>query len=208
MNSDEIYSIKSNVTEKLTEETYLDWSSDMLLLLSTKGLDEYVFEQKVKIISKSSEEYKETCRKIVGTTDCFYNDGATVEDIKNDNKVKYFMKKIGLLEKTHKKGNEERKISYKQELEEMKFDKEGDIDLYLSNMENIFENLKDLGDEPSEESKYNYLYNSLPKSVIHETGLVAYQDNWENCKKCLIERYPRIKRLNKIREKQNKAKGE
>jgi len=44
-------------------------------------------------------------------------------------------------------------------------------------METTFEKLIDLGENISDNRKFNYLFNSLPPDIINATNIISYQDN-------------------------------
>jgi len=72
-------------------------------------------------------------------------------------------------------------MNLKKELDQMTFNKNDDIEMFISNMCNIFNKLKDLNEEVSAKLKFNYLYNSLSKEVAQETDIIMFQDKWDEC---------------------------
>jgi len=194
----------------------------MELLLVTHELESYIYEDNVKMIHKSDSEYEEGCIPIMCTKDLYYAKGVTKKQIKNDAMTKRIISlnlddsikiKIDfrtksahqvwkLIESTYLESEEQRKINYRKELEVMSFNKNEDFELFLSNMINIFNKLKDLNDEVSDEAKYNYLYKSLPYDLIHATNIISYHDNWEGCCKHLNKIIPKLKFLKEYKNNQ------
>ncbi|OUM68912.1 hypothetical protein PIROE2DRAFT_3303 [Piromyces sp. E2] len=84
---------------------------------------------------------------------------------------------------------EKKKLNLRNQLNSARFDKNGDIDLFLSNMENKFNKLKELNDEVSEEVK---------------TGITVHQDKWNEYKELFKRIVPRLKYLKTIRKNQNR----
>jgi len=137
--------------------------------------------------------------------------------IKNDNKAKCFIslslddetkRKINfntftayeiwkLLKGTFQKGNEERKENLKTELGKLRYNLDKDFEILLSGMENLFYQLKELGAEPSDEQKFNYLFKALPRNLTQNANIMVFLDNWEECKKHLSKVIPRYKFLTK-----------
>ena len=54
----------------------------------------------------------------------------------------------------------------------MKYDTNEDIEIFLSNMNNIFSKHKNLGENVNEERKFNYLYNSFPDDLVQITNII------------------------------------
>ncbi|OUM63058.1 hypothetical protein PIROE2DRAFT_10467 [Piromyces sp. E2] len=76
----------------MTTEYYQIWSIDMDLILSMKGLDDYIYNEKIKIISKDSTSYSSKCKKVNGTVGYYYSEGIDDKMIREDYKAKKLMK--------------------------------------------------------------------------------------------------------------------
>ena len=165
------------------------------------------------------------CKKIRGTVNLYYDKKANDDFIFNDIKAKQYIsinldedtkRKIDfkantsyqiwkLLEDTYQKGKEERKLNLKKELDQMTHNKNDDIEMFISNMCNIFNKLKDLNEEVSNKLKFNYLYNSLSKEVAQETDIIMFQDKWDECLDHLPKTIPRLKLLKKTKIEKSKT---
>ncbi|ORX79217.1 hypothetical protein BCR32DRAFT_240954 [Anaeromyces robustus] len=209
---------------ELNSDYYPIWASDMFLLLSSYGLEAYICEENLKKVTKDDPGFGTGCLPVRGTTNLFYAQTVNRTMLRNDNKAKWFIssnldnnnkRRIDfvsntayevwkLLESTYQKGIEERKIKIKKDLEEMKYDKNDDFEMFLSNMNNLFNTLRGLNAEVSDEQKFNYLYTSLPSDITRETNMICYQDKWEDCCKMLLKTIPRLKFLKELKGKQNK----
>jgi len=125
----------------------------------------HIYYEDIKIIKKCDPHFSKTrCIKIIGTTDLYYSSNVTEEITVNDGKVKYiinsnlsdkdnatfdYMKNTSFqiwkfLKGTYLKGVEERKILLKKDLEKTKYDRNGDFEIHLNNMINMFNKVKDL----------------------------------------------------------------
>jgi len=227
MEEDSITTINTVVKKKpMTQEYYPVWAQDMDLLLSSNGLDTYIYDENFKIIScQNNDKNISKYTKIKGTKSHYYNESATDDMIKKDNRTKQYIsrnlddntkRKINfktstaytiwkLLKDTYTKSDEEKKLSLRATLDTMMFKKEDDIEMYLSNLNNIFNELKELNDDISEEEKFNYLYNSLPPELAQATEIITFQDKWEECCDHLKKTIPRLKFLEQMRVLQRRA---
>ena len=189
----------------------------MNLLLCTFGLESYIHSENLQIITADDPNYNNNCIKVQGTSDLYYKENVNKTMIKNDNKAKCFIslslddetkRKINfntftayeiwkLLKGTFQKGNEERKENLKTELGKLRYNLDKDFEILLSGMENLFYQLKELGAEPSDEQKFNYLFKALPRNLTQNANIMVFLDNWEECKKHLIKVIPRYKFLTK-----------
>eukprot|EP00833_Pecoramyces_ruminatium_P017030 jgi/Orpsp1_1/1191062/evm.model.d7180000083239.1 len=112
-----------------------------------------------------------------------------------------------LLKKSFMKNNEEMKLDLNKKLKEMKYNINDDFGMFLSNMENTLNKLEELGENVSDERKFNYLFNSLPNEIIIQTNIMEYQDEWEKCCKMLNNKVPRLKYLKELKDNQEKIKA-
>jgi len=209
-----------SIDYKVDENTYSVWAADMSLLLSCFGLESYILEEKLKKITANDSNYDESCIRI-GSSQYFYSKEVTKLQIKNDNKAKLFITKNltndiklkldvktqtakeiwDLLEMTYKKSKEERRLILKRKLENTTYNRTSDFSMFLSELKNNFNRLKDLGFEESDEQKFNYLYSALPADLINETNIINFQDDWEECCNHLLKTIPRLKFIKTIKSK-------
>ncbi|ORX76740.1 hypothetical protein BCR32DRAFT_244263 [Anaeromyces robustus] len=222
----EIINVVTNKRE-VNSEYYPIWASDMDLLLTSKGLDSYIYEEKLKKIKITDSEYKNSCIKVKGTSDLYFSPSVTEAMFKNDIKAKRYINvnlddnnknKIDfksktafeiwkLLESTYQEGKEERKLKYKRKLDSMMYNKKDDFEMFLSNMEIIFSKLIELNVDINNENKFNYLYNALPYDIIQQTNIISYQEDWEECCEHLKKTIPRLKFLKELRTNQTKTEA-
>ena len=210
----------------VNKENYPLWAVEMDLLIVSKGLESHIYEENIKIITDKDEGFDKTkCKKIYGTPDSYYSANVTSDQIKSDNTVKRYLfnylndtikEKINfktntaysiwnLLKDTFQADKEERKLHMLKELDEMTFNREEDFSMFLSKMETTFGKLIDLGENISDDRKFNYLYNSLPPDIINATNIISYQDNWNDCCEHLKKSIPRLKFLKELKIKQGKV---
>jgi len=213
------------VKRKMTKEYFPIWSPKIELALSIKGLLSYIYYENIKMNKKNDPHYSKGCIKVIGTTDLYYSSNVTEEMIVNDGKVKYiiktnlsdednatfdYMKNTSyqiwkILKGTYLKGVEERKILLKKELERTRYDSNGDFEIHLNNMINMFNKLKDLDDEVNDEEKFRYLYNSLPQDLINASGMMMYFGKWEECCEHLKVVIPKLKFFNQYKNIQSNS---
>jgi len=137
----------------VNKENYPLWAVEMDLLIMSKGLESHIYEENIKIISAKDEGFdKSKCKRIYGMPDSYYSANVTSDQIKSDNTVKRYL--FNYLDDTIKE-----KINFK------------------TKMETTFEKLIDLGENISDNRKFNYLFNSLPPDIINATNIISYQDN-------------------------------
>jgi len=186
----------------ITREYYQIWAQDMDLLITSNSLVSYIYEENFKISCKDDDINISKYTKIRGTKCYYYNENADANMIKNDNKAKQYIsknlddetkRKINfkintaytiwkLLKNTYAISDEEKKLTLRARLDTLTFKKEDDIEMFLSNMYNIFNELKELDIDVSNEKKFNNLYNSLLLELAQATGIITFQDKWkESC---------------------------
>jgi len=221
---DKAFNILSN--KKLTVETYPLWASDMDLILTANELDQYIYEDNMKKIANNAENFESLKGMKIRGTDTYYHKSVTTKMIVGDSKAKRYISmnleneiKLSidfknssaydiwkLLKKTFTKGNEEMKLQLNEKLENMTYDKSTDIGIFIANMEITFDKLKKLGENVNDERKFNYLYNAIPSDIAQLTNLLGFQNDWNGCCNMLKTSIPRIKFLNTLKIKQEKAK--
>jgi len=209
----------------LTSNNYRLWLTDMDLLLVINDVDDYVYEEKVKVIKKNkiAKENLKKYKKVRGCDDLYYEKDVTKEMIKLDSLAKHLINnsisdeiKIKLdfqrssayqiwniLKASNTRSNEERKLELKNKLENMKYNKENDISLFIEEMNNIFNELSSLEMEISDEKKFEYLYLALPYEITLEVNIMDHDGKWEDVTKCLKKKVPKLKYLKELRKENN-----
>ncbi|ORY65610.1 hypothetical protein LY90DRAFT_504958 [Neocallimastix californiae] len=105
------------------------------------------------------------------------------------------------------KGKEERIIEIKNQLENITYDPEKYISLFISELNMLFDELKDLDHRLTKEKKFNYLYTAIPMEISMEIGLMSFKGKWEDASEYLKIMLPELKKLKELKElKELKAK--
>eukprot|EP00833_Pecoramyces_ruminatium_P013162 jgi/Orpsp1_1/1187194/evm.model.d7180000056062.1 len=165
---DQSNTVNTTATKReITPDYYPLWSSDMDLMLTSKGLDRYIYEEDMVKITEQSEEFeKNKCIKIRGSSKYYYAKTVTNQMVKEDNKTKWLISMNlddktkrnidfknntayeiwNLLKKSFMKNNEEMKLDLNKKLKEMKYNINDDFGMFLSNMENTLNKLEELGE--------------------------------------------------------------
>jgi len=217
--------VNNSANKKIVNHKYYPiWATDIHLMLSIYGLEGYIYEERLPKIKREDEEYSDECIRVFGAINQYYKKSVNKQMIKNDNKAKWIISnnlddynkiKIdfktktayeiwNLIKNTYQKSDEERKIELKKQLEEMKYDRNGDFLMYLSNMNNIFNKLEELKATVSDELKFNYLYSSLPSDIAQGSNMIVYQEDWKTCCEYLAKTIPRLKFIKEMKNKQNR----
>jgi hypothetical protein len=215
---DKFITNNSNGTFKKLEidcDYYEVWAIKMKLLFIINGLEECIEKDMLPKINKTDSEYEEGLIKVIGTSDKYYKKKITKDMIKEDCKAKWLISenisdellmKVGFEEKSSydiwnnikisfKKSNNALKTEIKNELDEMKYDRNEDFNLFLSNMINKFNKLRELNAEPSSDEKFDYLWSALPDDIQSKSNMMEYQDDWDKCCSHMIKSVPRLKQL-------------
>jgi len=81
---------------------------------------------------------------------------------------------MNLIKSMNTKSDKRRILGLKDKLEGMRYSKEEDICLFISELEMIFDELSDLKYKVSDKKKYNYLYAELLDDLIIESNMIIY----------------------------------
>ncbi|ORX79352.1 hypothetical protein BCR32DRAFT_246436, partial [Anaeromyces robustus] len=187
-------------TVTLNTENYNSWKTNMLYLLDINNLVDYVITEKVKKIKRNKINNPEDY--IIDKLDpsVAYHKSTKLPDIKNDNTTKWIIlnslneetRKIienrgktayevwKILENSFTKGKEQLKTELKEKLEKLKFDTSVDINIFISYIENIFDELELLDHNIPDEAKVGFLNRSLPEN-LRWINVFQFRDNWKNC---------------------------
>jgi uncharacterized protein YktA (UPF0223 family) len=213
----------------LNNNNYRVWLQEMELLLGIHEVDDYVYSEKLPTIKKANQ-VKTTDTKLVylpypHDNDKVYDSSVTKDDIKHDKLAKYLINnsisdeiKVRLdfrklsayqvwkaLEKSNKRSDEERISELKKELGAKRYNRNDDISLYISELNNIYSELESLGENYSDEKKFNQLYLSLPYDIIIESHIIAYGTTWKEATEHLIKVIPHLKYLKELKNKQKQT---
>ena len=227
MEDNSINVVNTTATKReLTPSYYPLWASEMDLMLTSKGLDNHIYEENVKMITENSPDYKKGhCKKVRGSTKYYYDEDVTDEMIKNDNKTKFlistnlddktkstidFKNKIAYEVWNHLQGlfvknNEEIKLETIKKLNTLKYNINDDFGIFHFKLLNTIDKLEELGESISDERKFN-LYNALPSDIVQLTNVISYQDDWKKCCEQLKKTIPRLKYLRSLKSDQEKIK--
>ncbi|ORY20023.1 hypothetical protein LY90DRAFT_517136 [Neocallimastix californiae] len=189
MEDNSINVVNTTATKReLTPSYYPLWASEMDLMLTSKGLDDHIYEENVKMITENSPDYKKGhCKKVRGSTKYYYAEEVTDEMIKNDNKTKFLIS-TNLDDKTKSTIDFKNKTAYE----------------VWNHLQGLF--LEELGESISDERKFNYLYNALPSDIVQLINVISYQDDWKKCCEQLKKTIPRLKYLRSLKSDQEKIK--
>ena len=205
------YSENFNQVTTLSTENYVSWRTKMLYLLDINDLVDYVTTEKIKKIKRNKvnnlEDYiiDKLDRSVV------YPKTTDPQDIKNDNTTKWIIlntltdetKKIienrgktafevwKILECSFTKGKEQLKSELKEKLDKLKYDPNMDINIFISFMENIFDELEILNYNITDDARVGILNRSLPEN-LRWINVFQFRDNWENCHKFVVKVIPDI----------------
>jgi len=96
------------------------------------------------------------------------------------------------------KGKEERIIEIKDQLRNITYDPENDINLFNPNYM-LFDELEDLDHRLTKE-KFNYLYIAISMQISMEIGLMSFKGKWEDASQYLNTMVPELKYLKELKE--------
>jgi len=209
----------------LTANNFKIWEQDITLLLSIHDVEDHIQSDLLETITKEdiakiSGEKVSNYKQVKNSKNLYYkNKDITDDTIKNDKVAKFLLNnsisndikiKLNFKECTayqiwciikggRVKSNAERKLEIKEELDLMKYDAGKDISMFLSEMDNLFDELSKLGEKYTDEQKFNQLYTSLPYDIVIESNIISYQGKWKETKKHLIGTIPLLKFLKNMK---------
>ncbi|OUM56158.1 hypothetical protein PIROE2DRAFT_19366, partial [Piromyces sp. E2] len=211
------YSENFNRVTKLNSANYNSWRTNMLYLLDINDLSEYVTGEKIKKVKKNKilnniEDY------VIDKLDksVVYHKTTDPNDIKNDNLTKWIIlnsldeetKRIIenrgktareiwiILENSFTKGKDQLKTELKEKLNQIKYDPSIDIHIFLSYLENIFDELDYLDSPIPDDVRTGILNRSLPEN-LRFINVFQFRDNWSDCHNYVAKVIPDIIYSNK-----------
>ena len=205
------YSENFNSVTTLNTENYSSWKTKMLYLLDINNLVDYVTSEKIKKIKRNKVDNLEDyiIDKLDGSV--VYHKSTDPIDIKNDNTTKWIIlntlsdetRKIienrgktafevwKILENSFTKGKEQLKLELKERLDKLKYDPSIDINIFISFMENIFDELEILNYNIPDDARIGILNRSLPEN-LRWINVFQFRDSWESCHKYVVKVIPDI----------------
>jgi len=221
----------NNATEtsiKLTgKENYSIWAPEMKNILSMHHLDDYLFEEylkKVKISEVPPGDIN-NYTKIPGDKRRVYDISVTEEMIDDDKHAKFIIdrsvtetvkRKINfgkyttyelwnIFKNSYNESDGERR-RLKDNLDKMRYDRNEDFVIFVTNLNETFDELEDLGESFTNQEKFDYLYKMLPQSISIASNMIIHRNNFENCVDYLSDIVPTIKQL-QLEISINKGRG-
>lgn len=194
------YSENFNRVIELDTDNYSSWRRKILYFLTINKLSKYVTTPVVRKLRK--KDIKEDIENYI--EDQFddmlvYEKNTDPDDITNDITTKWIIIN-GLGEKTQKiiEGNEKtayeiwkllqesftksigrRKMELNEKIKLMKFDINTDINIFLANLQNLFDELEKIDNDIPQNTKIGILNRSLPENLRFIN--VFQYSNWKNC---------------------------
>ena len=198
----------------LTRDNYRLWLQEIDLLLTINGVGDYIRKEKIKTVEKieASDKTKIDLIKVEGKKNFYYTKDVTTEMLVDDAKAKYYLLNsisdnikiridfksntayqiMKIIKAMNTKSTEVRKHELKETLNNMRYSMDDDITLFITEMENIFNELDKINNTLSEEKKFNYLYTALPNEITVETGIIQHVGNWDEATKLLKNTVPHL----------------
>ena len=205
------YTENFNRIVELDPENYATWKTDMLYLLDINNLIDYITIEKIKKYKKN--KINNLDNYIIDKLDnsIVYQKDTDPIDIKNDNITKWVIinslgkqtrKIIGnrgktafetwkILENSFTKGKEQLKSELKTKIENLKYNTEIDINIFIAALENIFEELEYIDTPINDEIKVGIFNRSLPEN-LRFINVFQFKENWVECKKYAAKIIPDI----------------
>ena len=84
------------------------------------------------------------------------------------------------LKSTFTKNQQIRKMELKKKLDELKYDEEKDINIFMSELQNIIDDLEKLDGDMNSNTKVGILNRTLPENLRY-INVFQYINNWEEC---------------------------
>ena len=195
------YTESFNRVTELTTENYRGWKRNMINLLSINDLLTYITKEKVRKLRK--RDIKENIEKY--TEDQFddslvYDLNVKENDINNDiiaqwiimNSLSEITQKLiegkantaykiwNFLKSSFTKNQQTRKMELKKKLDELKYDEEKDINIFMSELQNIIDDLEKIDGDMNCSTKVGILNRTLPENLRY-INVFQYINNWEEC---------------------------
>jgi len=210
------------------KENYSIWAPEMKNILSMHHLEDYLFEEYLKKvrISEIPAGTLGSYTKIPGDKRRVYDTSVTEEMIDDDKHAKFILdrsvteivkRKINfgkytayelwnILRNSYNESDGERRRRLKDSLDSMKYERSEDFVIFITNLNETFEELEDLGESFTDQEKFDYLYKMLPQSISVASNMIIYRNKFKDCVEYLSEVVPTIKQL-QLEMSMNKGRG-
>jgi len=211
------YSENFNRVVNLTTENYPSWRTNILYLLDINNLIDYINVEKIKKFKRINinNDINDYIQDKMDRT-LFYHKSTDPSDIKNDNITKWIIintlgdetRKIienngktafemwNILRASFTKSNEQIKLELKEKLEKAKYDINIDINIFISFLQNIFDELESLEYRIPDDTRVGILNRSLPDD-LRFINVFQFKENWNMCIKYVTKVIPDILYSNK-----------
>jgi len=195
------YSENFNRIVELTPENYNRWKTKMLYLLSINNIVNCITEAKVKKIRKKDikDEISEYVQDEFDDTMLYDKETSNVE-INNDITAKWIIlnslgektqdivqggSKIAfevwnVLKRSFKKNTNTRKMELRNKLENIKYNTETVINIFLAELQNIINEIEKIDNDIESNTKAGILNRALPEN-LRFINVFQYKDNWNKC---------------------------
>ncbi|ORX63851.1 hypothetical protein BCR32DRAFT_251402 [Anaeromyces robustus] len=202
------------------------WKQQLYLLLKEEDLTQFIYDKKLKKISKDNiaEDDLKKHIPVDGINNLFYEKSVTKDMVKKDAKTKKILMNsikndlavnidfisstayeiYNLIKGINLSDDNDRIEEIKNYLNSMRFNENQDIPLsiFISNMNMKFNELEQLKSPLKDSEKFDYLYNSIPEELAIKTNIIDHQENWEETTNYLIKTHQQLKRLKEKKLKQ------
>jgi len=191
------YSENFNRIIELNTENYVGWRNNMLFLLTINDLVSYATQEKVKKLRK--RDIKENLSNyIVDQFDdsLVYDKGTNDNDINNNITAKWMiLNSLGektqeivqgygktahqvwkILKASFTKSEKTRKMELKNKLEEIKFDEDKDINIFMAELQNTIDELEKIDTDLTSSTKVGILNRALPEN-LRWINVFQYKDD-------------------------------
>jgi len=206
------YSENFNRVTELTPDNYPRWCNNMLHILTINQLAIYVLKEKV--IKRRKKDIKEDLEGYIQdqfNDSLVYERGTSENDISNDITARWMIinslgektQKIiqnqgktsfeiwNLLRRSFTKSVEFRRVELKNKLNELKYDEDKNINIFISEMQNLIDELESIDTDLTNCEKVGILNRSLPDH-LRFINVFKYKDNWQMCSFYAREVIPEI----------------
>jgi len=195
------YSENFNRVVELTTENYGRWKTKMLYLLSMNNLTSYINTEKVRKLRKRDvkDDISDYIEDEFDNT-LVYDKDTNDSDITNDTTTKWIiLNSLGektqdivqgggktafevwkILQSSFTKNVNTRKLELKEKLDNMKFDPETDINIFLAGLQNTIDDLERIDSDLDSCTKVGILNRSLPEN-LRWVNVFQFKDDWNKC---------------------------
>ena len=195
------YSENFNRITELNSENYTRWKRNMIHLLNINDLLIYVTQEKVKKLRKRDirgnlgdyieDQFDESLVYALGTDETDINNDITTQWIimnslsENTQQIiegqaNTAYKIWNSLRISFTKNQQTRKLEIKRKLDELKYDEEKDINIFMSELQNLIDDLEKIDGDMSNNTKAGILNRTLPEHLRY-INVFQYANNWDQC---------------------------